>query len=126
MCVVLVYVCVEQDHVDGVKPSAAGIQIQDDIEGCFLCVEGVSIFEVIVPDLIDGFTKELSSALFSRFVAGKVIQAGLVSSLCSNMEDRGSIVQDGAVVERESSWPAEGLATVLVRVLHGICDNGLE
>jgi hypothetical protein len=35
------------------KPSTVGIEEGHDVDGRDLCVEGVGVFEVVVPNLID-------------------------------------------------------------------------
>ncbi len=51
--VVLHHVSTQYDHVKGMKLSAVGVKEGHDVDGHYLCVEGVSVFEVIVPNYID-------------------------------------------------------------------------
>jgi hypothetical protein len=58
--IVLHHVHAKQDHVEGMKPSTVGVKKGHDFDGRDLCVEGVGIFEVIVPNLVGtakGFTR---------------------------------------------------------------------
>ncbi len=40
-----------------------------------LCAEGLGVFEIIVPDLINNVVKKFCNAMFGRFVTGVVIEA---------------------------------------------------
>ncbi len=51
--VVLHHLRAKQDHVEGMKLSADGVEEGHDVNGRDLCVEGVGIFEVVVPNLIN-------------------------------------------------------------------------
>ncbi len=44
------HVGVEGDHVDGVESPAVSVKEGDYPEGRHLCIEGVGVFEVVVPD----------------------------------------------------------------------------
>jgi hypothetical protein len=82
--VVLCHVSMQQDHVEGMKPSTVGVKEGHDVDGRDLCVEGVSIFEVVVPNFIDNVAEKLGHALFGCFVNGIVIKSGFVGGLCTN------------------------------------------
>ncbi len=124
--VVLVHVGAEGDHVDGVQPPAVGIEERDDFEGRHLCVEGVGVLEVVVPDLVNDFTKELGRPALGRLEAGVVVKAGFVGRLRANANDRGGIVLDAAVVEQEADGAFERVAAMLSGVPHAIRDDGRE
>ncbi len=81
MHVVLHHISAKQDHVKGVKPSAVGVKEGHDVDGRDLCVEGVSGFEVLVPNLIDEVVEKLGHTLFGHLVTGVVIKLGFVGSL---------------------------------------------
>jgi hypothetical protein len=51
--VVLHHIRTKQDHVKGMKPSAVGVKEGHDVDCHDLCVEGVDVFEVVVPNLIN-------------------------------------------------------------------------
>ncbi len=87
----------------------------DDVEGRHLCVEGVGVFEVVVPDLVDGVPEELSGAALSRFVGGEVVEAGFVGRFRSDTNNRGGVVCDAPVVEWESGGNGEGYLEDSVR-----------
>ena len=124
--VVLVHVAEEGDHVDGMQPPPVGIEERDDFEGRHLRVEGVGIFEVIVPDLVNNLRKELGRPALGRLKAGVVVKAGFVGRLRVNANDRGGIVLDAAVVEREADGAFEQVAAMLSGVPHTIRDDGHE
>ena len=124
--VVLVHVGAEGDHVDGVQPSAVGVEEGDDFKGRHLCVEGVGVLQVVVPDLVDDFTQELGGSAFGRLEAGVVVKAGFVGRLRANANDRGGIVRDAAVVEREADGAFERVAAMVGSVPHAIRDDGCE
>ena len=51
--VVLVHVGAEGDHVDGMESPAVSVEEGDYLEGRHLCIEGVGVLEVVVPDLVN-------------------------------------------------------------------------
>ncbi len=51
--IVPVHIGAEGDHVNGVEPPAVGVKEGYDLEGQHLCIEGISILEVVVPDLVN-------------------------------------------------------------------------
>ena len=46
--------------------------------------------------------------------------------LCANGKDRGGIVLDAAVLEREADRALEGVAAILSGIPHTLCDEGHE
>ena len=125
-CTVLMHVGAEGDHVDGVQPPAVGIKERDDFEGRHFRVEGVGVFEVLVPDLVDNFTKELGRPALGHLEAGVVVKAGFVDRLRTNANSRGGIVLDAAVVEREADGAFERIAAMFSGIPHAIHDDGRE
>ncbi len=69
-------------------PSAVGVKEGHDVDGRDLCVKGVGVFEVVVPNFIDKVVEKLGHASLSPPVAGIVIEAGFVGSLRTNTNDR--------------------------------------
>ncbi len=85
------------------KASAVGIKEGHDVIGNDLTVEGVSIFEVIVPNFIDNIVEKLGHALLGRLVSGVVIKSGFVGGLRTNTNDCRGVVSNRPVVEWETS-----------------------
>ncbi len=96
--IVLMHVGVEGDHVNGVEPTAVGVEEGDDLEGRHLCVKGVGILEVVVPDLVDSLAKEFGGPSLSRLVTGIVVKAGLMGRFRTDANDHGGIVGNAAVI----------------------------
>ena len=69
------HVHAEGVHINGVKSPTVGIKEGDDVQGRHLSVEGVSILEISVPDLLHGLAEELDSTTFSHLVTGVVTKA---------------------------------------------------
>ncbi len=97
--IVLHHISAKQDHVKGMKPSTVGIEEGHDVDGHDLHVEGVSVFEVIVPNLIDNVAEKLGHTLFGHLITGVVMELGFVGSLHTNANDCCGIVSDYLVVE---------------------------
>jgi hypothetical protein len=93
----------QQDHVEGIKPSAVGIKEGHDVDGRNLCVEGVSLFEVVVPNDIDDLAEKLGHASLSRHVTGVVIEAGFVGGLRTNANNCRGVINKCLVIEWETS-----------------------
>ncbi len=123
--VVLHHVRAKRDHVEGVKPSAVGVEEGHDIDGHDLSVEGVGVFEVVVPNLIDNVAEKLGQALFSCLVIGVVIELGFVGSLCTNVNDCHGIVSDQLIIEWETSR-AYKFGTMVGFVLDSLGEDGYE
>jgi len=77
------HISAEGDRVDGMQPPAVGVEEGHDVDGRDLSVEGISIFEIIVPDLVNDIAKKFGNATFGRFVTGVVIEAGFMGRLCT-------------------------------------------
>ncbi len=77
------HVGVEGDHVNGVEPTAVGVEEGDDREGRHLRVKGVGVLEVVVPDLVDSLAKEFGGPLLNRLETGIVFKLdGLIPCGC--------------------------------------------
>jgi hypothetical protein len=76
--IILMHICTKGDHVNGVETTAVGVEKGHDFKGSHLCVEGVSVLEIVVPYLVYRLSKELGSAMLGRLVPGVVVEAGLV------------------------------------------------
>ncbi len=74
--VVPMHVGVDCDHVNGMEPPAVGVEEGHDLKGQHLCIEGISILEVVVPDLVDYLAEKFGGAALSRLLAGVVVKAG--------------------------------------------------
>ena len=64
------HVGAEGDHANSVEPPAIGVKEGYDIEGQNLCIKGISILEVVVPDRVNCVVEEFGSAPLGRFVSG--------------------------------------------------------
>ncbi len=95
------------------QPAAVGVEEGHDLDGRDLSVEGLGVFEIVVPDLINNIAKKFCNATFGRFVTGVVIEAGFMGRLCTNPEDCRGIVGDVFIVEGEADGTYEfGIAMV--------------
>ncbi len=119
--VVLHRVRAKQYHVKGMKPSAVSIKERHDVNGCDLCVEGVGVFEVIVPNLINN----VGHTLFVRLITGVVIKSGFCGSLYMNVKNCHGIVSDRLVVERETGR-AYTFGTMVGFVLDSLGEDGCQ
>jgi hypothetical protein len=81
------------------QPPAVGIKVGHDFKGCDLCVESISVLQVIVPNLVNDVAEEFGNATFGYFVAGVVVKVGFVGSLGTNMDDGRGIVGNVPVIE---------------------------
>jgi hypothetical protein len=115
----------QQDHVKGMKPSTVGIKEGHDVNGRDLCVEGVGVFEVIVPNFINDITEKLGHASFGHLVTGVIIKSGFVGGLCANANNRRGIVSNHLVVEWETSR-AYKFGTMVRFVLDSLGEDGCE
>ncbi len=70
------HVGVEGNHVNGMELPAVGVKEGHDLEGQHLCIEDISVLEVVVLDLVDYLAEEFGSAALGRLVAGIVVKAG--------------------------------------------------
>jgi hypothetical protein len=105
--VVLHHNSVQHDHVKGMKPSTVGIKEHRDVDGHDLCVEGVGIFQVIVPNFIDNIAEKFGPALLGRLVTGIVIKLGFVGSLRMNTNNHCCIISNSLFLEWKTSWAYE-------------------
>ncbi len=124
--VVGMHVSTEGDHVDCVKTLSVDVLEGNDVKGRYLCVEGVSILEVIVPDLLHSVTEELGSAALGCFVTGVVFEAGFVGQLCIDRNDCGGIVHDGAIVKRQTIGANKRVASMIGGIPHCVYEDGSE
>ena len=122
MHVVLHHVHAKQDRVKGMKPTTVGVEEGYDVDGPDLCVQGVSVFEVLVPNLINNVAEKLGHASFGQLVTGVVIESGFVGSLRTNANDCRVIVSDRLVIEWETGRSYE-FSTMVGFVLgsFGVC-----
>jgi hypothetical protein len=109
-----------------VQAAAVGAEKGHDLDGRDLCVEGLGVFEIIVPDLIDHVAKEFGNAMFGRFVTGVVIEAGIMGRLRSNLDDCRGVVGDVFVAEREAGGTYEFGVAMFGFVLDGVREDGRE
>jgi hypothetical protein len=107
------------------KPSAVGIEERHDVNGRDLRVEGVGVFEVVVPNLINNVAEKFRPASFGRLVTGVVIKSGFVGSLRTNVNDCRGIISDCLVVEWETSRVYE-FGTIVGFVLDSLGEDGNE
>ena len=49
--------CLECNHVNGVEPTAVGVEVSHDLQCRDLRVEGVGVFEVVDPEIVDNFSE---------------------------------------------------------------------
>ncbi len=84
------------------EPTAVGIEEGDDLKGRHLCVKGVGVLEVVVPDLVDSLAKEIGGPSLSRLITGVVVKAGLMGQFCMDTNDRGGIAGNAAIVEGQA------------------------
>jgi hypothetical protein len=121
------HISTKRDHVNGAKTAPVGIKEVDDCEGRHLRVEGVSILEVIVPNLIDRLAKELGGPTLGRIGAGIDVKAGFVGQLCVDTDYHGGIVGGDVVIERETNGAFERLATMVGGISCGLLvEDGCE
>jgi hypothetical protein len=81
------------------QPPAVGVKVGHDLKGHDLCVESLSIHQVVVPNLVNNVAEEFGNATFGCLVAGIVVEVGFVGGLGVNMDDGRGIVGNVPVVE---------------------------
>ena len=113
------------DHVKNMKPSAVGIKEGHDVNGHDLCVEGVGVFEVVVPNLVNNITEKLGHTLFGHLITGVVIESGFVGGLCTNANNCRGVVSNRLVVEWETSR-AYKFGAMAGFVLDSLGEDGCE
>ncbi len=99
MHVVLHHISMQRDHVEVMKPSIVGIEEGHDVDGWDLCVEGVGVFEVVVPNFIDNVVEKLGYVLLGYLLTGIVIKSEFVGGLHTNMNNCRGIVSNHLIVE---------------------------
>ncbi len=125
MPIVLHHVCAKQDHVEGMKTFAVGVEERHDIDGCDLRVEGVGIFEVVVPNLIDNVTEKFGHASFGHLIPGIVIESGFVGSLRTNANNCHGVVSNCLAVVWETIL-AYKFGAMVSFVLDSLSEDGCE
>ncbi len=80
------HVCLEGDHINCVKTPAVGSKEGNHVQGYHLCVDGVSILEIVVPDILHGVAEELGSTALGCLAPGVVIQAGFCGPILHQRE----------------------------------------
>jgi hypothetical protein len=123
--IVLHHDSTQRDHVKSMKPSTVGIDEGHDVNGHDLCVEGVGVFEVVIPKFINNVAEKLGHALFGCLVTGVVIELGFVGSLCTNANDCCGYVSNCLVVEWETSR-AYKFGTMVGFVLDSLSEDSRE
>ncbi len=108
------------------KTSAVGIKEGNDVKGHHLCAEGVSIIEVVVPDLLHGVAEELGSAALGCLVTGVDVKVGFVGQFCMDGNDGGGIVYNGAIVKWQTIGANKRVASMIGGVPHRIHEYGSE
>jgi hypothetical protein len=107
------------------KPSAVGVEEGHYVNGRDLRVDGVSIFEVVVPNLINNIAEKLGHASLGPLVTSIVIKSGFLGSLRTNANNCCGIVSDCLVVEWETSW-AYKFVTMVGFLLDSFGEDGCE
>jgi hypothetical protein len=107
------------------KPSAVGVEEGHDVDGRDLRVEGVGIFEVVVPNLINDIAEKLGHTSFGHLVTGVVIELGFAGSLHTNANNCRGIVSNHLVVEWETGW-AYKFGTMVGYVLDSLGEDRCE
>jgi hypothetical protein len=119
------HISTQSDHVKGMKPSAVGIKEGHDVDGRDLCVEGVGVFDVIVPSFIYDIVEKLRHASLGCLVTGVVIKSGFIGGLRTNTNDYRGIISNCLVVEWETSRAYE-FGTMVGFVLDSLGEDGCE
>ena len=107
------------------KPSTDGVKGGHDVDGHDLCIEGVGIFEVVVPNLINNIAKKHGHILFGRLVTGLVIMSGFVGSLCTNVNNWCGAISNCLVIEWETRR-ASKFGTIVGFVFDSLGEDGHE
>jgi hypothetical protein len=109
-----------------VQAAAVGVEEGHDLDGRDLCLEGLGVFEIVVPDLNDHVAKEFRNATFGRFVTGVVIEAGFVGRLRTNSDDCRGVIGDVFIVEGKADGTNERGVAVFGFLLGGIREDSRE
>jgi hypothetical protein len=115
----------QHDHVESMKASAVGVKEGHDVDGRDLCVEGVGVFEVVVPNFIVNAVEKLGHTSLSCLVTGIVIKAGFVGGLRMNANDCHGVISNSLVIEWEKSR-AYKFGTMVGFVLDSLGEDGRE
>jgi hypothetical protein len=118
---ILGHISVEDNHIESMRTPTDGVEEGEDVKRCDLCTEGIGIFEIIAPHLVDDVMEELGNATLSRLVTDVVIEAGFMGSLNTNADDC-----CGIVGERKLGWAHELGIAVLGLVLGNLGEDGHE
>jgi hypothetical protein len=105
------------------KPPTVGVEESHDVEGRDLCVKGVAVFQVVVPNFIDNVTEKFDQAPLGCLVTGIVIKSGFMGSLHTNANDCCGVVGNQLVVEWEVGRAYE-FGTVVGFVLDSHGEDG--
>ena len=113
MLVVCLHSGSELNHVNGVETPAVGVEVSHDLQCRDLRVEGVGVFQVVDPEIVDHLPEELCHPAFRRFVTCVVVDEGFVSCFELHPLDCSSIVRNSRIVEWEAGRSHErGVAMV--------------
>jgi len=95
-------------------------------DGRDLSVKGISVFEIVVPDLINNIAKKFGNATSGRFETGIVIEAGFMGRLCTNPDDCCGVVGNVFIIEVEADGKYELGVAMFSFVLGVLRENGRE
>jgi hypothetical protein len=110
----------------GMQIPAVGIEEGHDVERHSLSIEGLSILEVLLPNLIDDVAEEFGGPTHGCLVTSVVIKAGFVGSLCTYSDHHGSVVGNILVVEGEAGRAYKCCIAVVGFVLDSLHEDGGE
>ena len=94
MLVVCLHPGLERNHVNGMESTAVGVKVSHDLQSNDLCVEGVGIFQVVDPEIVDSLPEESCHPAFCRFETGIVVDEGFASGFSLHPCDCSRIVRD--------------------------------
>jgi hypothetical protein len=124
--VILRHIRAEGDHVDGMQPPTVGVEEGHDVNGCDLGLEGIGVFEIVVPDLVNDIAEKFGDTTLGHFVTGVVIEAGFMGRLCTNPDDCRGVVGDVFIVEGEVGGMYKYGVAMFSFVLGGLREDGRE
>ncbi len=108
------------------QPPAVGIKVDLDVKGQDLCVESLSILQVIVSNLVNDAAEKFGNTMFGCFVPGVVVEAGFVGGFGANTDNSCGIVTNVLVIEGEARQPDKLCAAMGGFVLGGLCKDDRE
>jgi hypothetical protein len=108
------------------QPPDVGFEEGYDVDGRDLSVEGISVLEIVVPDLINDIAKKFGNAMFGCFVTGVVIEAGFMGRLCTNPDNCCGVVGDVFIVEGEAGGTYKFGVAMFSFVLGGLHEDDHE